>query len=448
MKPVQLPMHEWEVADPENQPSLRGVGLDADGPTKRTLQRLGEIGALEILELHKGLRVRTTSFVGRVQVAGISITIHPKIETTRLLNLLRYAHGFRKLQLFATTDEGVGESLFQDLLVCQLAAEVRELISRGLHRLYVRQEEFLASPRGRLDIQRIARAGVSSHAELPCRYHPRLADCLPNRVVLAGLRLAVVLTADLELRAVLRRQVAVLEEDVARVRLDRHIFEQLGQQLNRLLHAYVPSITLIRLLLEGSGVSLEGGAEVPLPGFLFDMNRFFQALLFRFLAENLPGYTVREEQRIRNMMAYVPEFNPGNRRDPTPRPDFLVTKGVETVAMLDAKYRDLWASSLPREMLYQLAIYALSGQSEATATILYPSNDPRASEARIEIRHPLHGRRRGEVTLRPVDLSRMEWLISVPSTTTNNRLKQEYAIRLAFGDGNARVHPLPAVPVR
>ncbi len=438
MNPIQLNMQEWEVAGPDNHPELRGAYLDADGPTQRTLQRIGELGALEIQELRQGLLVRATSFVGRVEVSGLTVTVRPKIEAARLLNLLRYAHGFRKLEPLAITDAEVEKCLFQDLLAYQLAAEVRELLSQGLRRHYVRQERFLASPRGRVDLQRIARAGVSSHAELPCCYHPRLADCLPNRSVLAGLKLAVTLTSDLELRALLRRLAAILEEDVAVVRLDRHLFERLDRQLNRLLHAYLPAIRLIRLLLEGVGVSLADGAEVPLPGFLFDMNRFFQALLLRFLAENLDGYTLREEQQIRNMMAYVPGFNPRGCRDPAPRPDFLVIKGAETVAILDAKYRDLWTFALPREMLYQLAIYALSGQSAARATILYPSTDPRASEARIEVRHPLHGRRRAEIILRPLDLGRIEQLVSTPNTVANNRRKRDYAAQLVFGAPNEK----------
>ena len=438
LKPIHLNMQEWEVAGPENHPELRGAYLDADMPTQRTLQRIGKLGALEIQELRQGLLVRATSFVGCVRVGGLTITVRPKIETVRLLNLLRYAHGFRKLELLAITDAEVEKCLFQDLLAYQLAAEVRELLSQGLRRRYVRQERFLASPRGRVDLQRVARAGVSSHAELPCRYHPRLTDCLPNRLILAGLKLAVELTADLELRVSLRRLAAIVEEDVAAVRLDWHLFQQLDRQLNRLLHAYLPAIRLIRLLLEGAGVLLEGGTEAPLPGFLFDMNRFFQALLFRFLAEHCDGYTLRTEQRIRNMMAYVPEFNPRGCRDPAPRPDFLVIKGNETVAILDAKYRDLWTFALPREMLYQLAIYALSGQSASCATILYPSTDRRASEARLEVRHPFHGRRRAEIVLRPLDLGCIEQFVSTPNTVANNRRKRDYAANLVFGAANEK----------
>ena len=427
---IDIGLREWQKTSFATHKQLAGMALPEDDATQMLAQRLSESEKLIVSQLRKGVVLESSSYVGRIVLGDLRITIRPKVKMLPLLHLLRYAYGLRQLDLFALASFDTESLSFQDLLIYQLAAEASELILRGLHRKYVRREEALSSPRGRIDIQKIARQGGSTQASLPCVYYPRLEDCLINQVLLQGLRLAVSLTSDSRLRTRLFQLANFHLSDISSIRLDQHILKRLHREIDRLVSAYVPSITLIEMLLVGEGVSLdESQAELSLPGFLFDMNVFFQELLSRFLSEYLQGYSVETQFELEDMMVYIE--NPRKRAAPRPRPDFVVKQGGKIVTILDAKYRDLWENPLPPHMLYQLVIYALSQESCNDAIILYPTTQPDAREARIEVRVPTHSR--AHVILRPVNLLKLEEVITKPGNVYNERERTEFARSLAFG---------------
>ena len=425
---LHVHLNEWETCE-----ILECAALPEDARTQILLQALAHQNKLVITEHRHGLTIETTSFVGRIRVGNLDITIQPKIPQLPLMRLLRYAYGLRQVSSFAQTDFEATAQTFQDLLIQQLAVEVEDLLSRGLHREYIRLEENLSIPRGRINMGAIARSGVLTAAVLPCTFHQRQENILLNRVLISGLSLATRLTADVPLRARLRRIAGILGETITPVHLDSHVFAMSKLAMNRLTSRYQPAILLIALLWENQGLTLDGQAsQIPLPGFLFDMNRFFQALLFRFLSENLPEHRVEQEHRLRQVFRYNSQYNPRHQCAPTPRPDYAIWKGQSLAAILDAKYRDLWKTALPPEWLYQLSIYALSQPAERTAAILYPAMESAASEARIDIYEPTRGHSDSRVILRPVPMLRLDAALT-SNAVAAHRERRALASWMAFG---------------
>ncbi len=199
----------------------------------------------------------------------------------------------------------------------------------------MRTDDYLASPRGKINIQHIANQGGTLSATLPCTYYQRLEDCLVNQVLLQGLLLATRLTNDSMLRIQLYRFARSLQENVSSIELNHQTFKTLRREMDRLTAAYKPAMTLIELLFAAEGITLEDDSSMMrLPGFLFDMNLFFQALLSRFLGEHLQGYTVQDQYKLHQMMYYDPAHNPRKRHSPKPRPDYVVMQQSSVVAIL------------------------------------------------------------------------------------------------------------------
>jgi 5-methylcytosine-specific restriction enzyme subunit McrC len=129
--------------------------------------------------------------------------------------------------------------------------------------------------------------------------------------------------------------------------------------------------------------------------------------------------------------------NPQHHQAPKPRPDYVVKQSGKIVAVLDAKYHDLWEKPLPPGMFYQLVMYARSQEHCNGATILYPTTHTEAREAKIEVRVPTYGKGFSYVVLRPVHLLQLEMLLINPEKKTSVEIEREraaFARWLAFGE--------------
>ena len=423
---------EWQYATPETHAELRNLDLGI-GPRERALlARLDQHPGVKVQELRDGVAVSTTSYVGSIRTGPLTIRIAPKLKGRPFSALLAYAVGL-PVNLLPEHDVAVTTSVFQDLIVSKLASEISRLLVRGAYRTYVTRERSLYSPRGRVLFSPLARGPLTT-ATLPCRFDERHENVLPNRVLLARLDLAARLVVDREVNTRVLRLTAMLADRVESVPLTKDTFRALRRGSSRLTSAYETAFALIRLLVAGSGLGLEGGAErAAVPGFLLDMNRLFQDVLERFLREWLEDATLIPQYRLLDLYGYDPDFNPRRQQSPVLRPDYVLWRQDRVVAIADAKYRDLWEQSLPSSMLYQLSVYALSQAHCPTAVILYATTTPAAREARIAISDPVRGGTRARVVLRPVCLPVLAELVCRKRTANDDRRRHEYAAKLAYG---------------
>jgi 5-methylcytosine-specific restriction enzyme subunit McrC len=327
-----------------------------------------------------------------------------------------------------------------DLLILQLLAEARDLVAHGLHREYVRYRRDLPSPRGRIDFARMARKGGLLNAAIPSRFNRRSDNTALNKALLAGMRMAADVAVDRTLKANARRIVADLENSVSAPVLSHQIVSLAKTAKDRRTARYSAALALIELLLDGSAISIsksDGTSErVTIPGFALDMNRLWQRLMSRVLKSWGADFEVREEYVLRRLIRRTPGYVPRNRRLPAPRPDFAVFRDGRLVAYLDAKYRDLWELSLPREMFYQVALYASAQPSGTAAAMLYPTDTIAASEERLEIVDPVSASVRGVVALRPVLLPELEELVTLPAGPNRDKRRANFAGQM-LGAGGA-----------
>jgi 5-methylcytosine-specific restriction enzyme subunit McrC len=433
---------EWDQTGPAKDPRLKGISLVNNISAQRMVQALR--GRVDIREGYQGLEIGSTSFVGRVDVGRLRISIRPKLPAMPLARLLRYAYGLRDIRTVEETQTPTIRHGLHDLLIAMLAAEVEELLHRGLARRYVPLMENLGSPRGRILVERITRQGGIIEARLPCQHFERSIDWQLNQVLRAGLDAAARMSEDRELRQRVHKLADMFGDVDRRAMLDTNEIDRAKNGLTRLTAANAAALTIIRLLHDMQGVAFEPqGQSSRTPGFLFDMNRFFQRLLSRFLHDNLGGQRIVDEWAIRNVFAYSPDVNPRPRSTPTPRPDFALFKGDKLQGFLDAKYRETWDRTIPAQWLYQLSIYALASPTRISV-LLYASMCAEAGEERVDVYQPIRCSSKGlaSVILRPIVLPHLAELV-VPnqgvSVTSQRRRLAEKLVSLSTFTGRGPI---------
>ncbi|KKL53881.1 hypothetical protein LCGC14_2270990 [marine sediment metagenome] len=286
-----------------------------------------------------GLYLKTRHYIGFLQLGDIKLIIRPKIEKFDLMQLIVYVLNLQKIDL-KNTSYNFDNMGFIDLLIIQLEREIRKFWRKGFLKSYELKGKNLSTIRGKLDIRNIVSQGGIRSAQIPCNYYDRSNNNLINQILVSGLKLGIQLTTLQEIRINLIQLYKTLKMSIDPINLNLKNFKKANRMLNRLSRAYEPILNLVFLLWSRNVPNIYGKyEELPLPGFLLDMNKFFEDLLSKFLQESLPDYEVQPQYSFSDMISYNPKYNPKKRQMKRRIfPDIVIFKDSKSFAVLDAKY--------------------------------------------------------------------------------------------------------------
>ncbi|HVI03132.1 MAG TPA: hypothetical protein VM869_30760, partial [Enhygromyxa sp.] len=238
----------------------------------------------------------------------------------------------------------LGDGGLPDLLVAGFVQRAEALLSEGLRRDYVERRERLAVLRGRLDLPAHVRRPEALVTDLSCRHEDYTLDTPFNAVLRQTAEACHSRWPSIAGRLLrLRHRLAALPgarlrpEDIDRFRYDR------------LTEVYRPVHVFCRWILASTQLGLGGEARAPGASFVVEMAPLFERFVSLSLRARLPPpWHVKLQERVALDQSRAIGL----------RPDVVVYRGDQPVAVVDAKYKLRDGGGPKNSDAYQLLAYA------------------------------------------------------------------------------------------
>lgn len=274
--------------------SYEALGLSANDPFLEILDRINKNADKELLQLER-TGLRATQFVGVIQAGGRIIQILPKIDcdpqanadsaigsssyelavksaAQNFLYLLAYANRI-KLHNQSLAALRTNRGTWSEMLTRLFAIELLIQLQQGMHKDYVRSEDFLPYIRGRWNIGRQFSLQPNLTRGLDVSYDDYLPDILLNRTFRLAVDRLQMVTRDPQNRQMLASLQSWLQPVQLPTQLNSVDLDQV--KFNRLNERFYPAFQLARLLLESLTVQILAGGQRA-TAFVFNMDRLFE----------------------------------------------------------------------------------------------------------------------------------------------------------------------------
>ncbi len=325
---VRVALHPAQVATLINSPRLVRL-TPVPGPGGRW--RVSGLERVGLVRLGRG-------------DGAVELHIRPKLPVAQLLFLLTYAPGtpWRDQQVTASASD---DELLPALADAYARAARRALDPGVLHGYRVTDDE-LPVVRGRIrTADQLRRTGLP--LPVAVRYDDFTADIPENRVLLAALHRLEHLPGVADTTRRTLRHLAARLPEVTPLRPGTPLPAWSPTRLNS---RYAPVLRLAELILTDRTLTPHGPTPVTTDGFVLDLATVFERFLTDTLTAALRPHGIRVTSQERH-----------HRLDVAARvrirPDLVLYRAGRPLTVVDAKYKDLGASTPSTDNLYQLLGY-------------------------------------------------------------------------------------------
>ena len=320
--------------------------------------------------------VRTTQWVGVIQVPGLQVEVLPKVDNAQndqvrsnLLYMLAVAGQVpvrdRDVARLANRKAPLSETLaaiFADRLH-------RELLL-GPERAYMRREENLRRFKGKLLVAQQTLRNSAHRERFFCRFDEFSEDTLMNRIFRAACRVLLDSTRTPSTQDRLRHCLLLLD-DVKDIFVHNELFDQIT--ITRQNERFDDVLRFCRLILQERSPTVRAGSERSF-SLLFDMNRVFEDFVAAFLKKQvipqLDGFRLYPQAKTRQL----PLMKSENKNVLTLKPDILIEAAGQRF-ILDTKWKQLSdegaQGGVGTDDLYQLYAYTRRYKCRRSV-LLYP----------------------------------------------------------------------------
>lgn len=319
-------------------------------------------------ELKSGVRFKSVSYVGTIELSSCTIQIQPKFNEGfyDVMRMLAFAEQMPFAFVRDSKADLFKSSLF--ILFAEQFISLCEPLKMKLKKEYITYSEDLKNVRGRIQMLDTARKHYLLPKGVVCEFDELTTNILENQILLTVLKL-------IHSHAIFRKH-----RQLTRLIMEfENICDQYSGsvypsfQYNRMNHQYESAHKLGKLLFESMFIDQLNGSGNSYMTLLINMNELFEKFVVRMLKKYLPKYyQVIHGKRITDA---ITQNGSSYRRI---IPDIIVKHQLSGVAhVIDTKYKSYDSNRIATSDIFQLSFYAQYIQSTGPyiSSIIHPVFD-------------------------------------------------------------------------